>query len=108
MKRFLLTIFLSLFSYMCIAEDQLYIFHASWCSPCRRLKSFLSNDKDIKKWYSISMIDIDKFPELAKKYRVKSVPTTILLDSDNDEIVRIIGYSKGYKDNLEKLNNENH
>ena len=54
------------------------------------------------------MIDIDKFPELAKKYRVKSVPTTILLDSDNDEIVRIIGYSKGYKDNLEKLNNENY
>ena len=94
----------------CFAES-LYIFSASWCSPCRRLKSFLIKDKDIKNEYDITYIDIDKFPELSKKYRVKSIPTTIILE-EGSEMRRIVGYDSGYKNKLinyklEKLKNEN-
>ena len=92
------------------AAESLYIFSASWCPPCRRLKSFLVQDKDIKKQYDITYIDIDKFPELSKKYRVKSVPTTIILE-EGTEMRRIVGYNSGYKTQLinyklEKLKND--
>ena len=76
-KTIFITCILLLSSSTCFAES-LYIFSASWCNPCRRLKSFIVKDKDIKKQYDITYIDIDKFPKLAKKFRVKSVPTSIM------------------------------
>lgn len=109
-KILLITLALLTVCSTCAAES-LYIFSASWCPPCRRLKSFLVKDKDIKNQYDITYIDIDKFPELAKKFRVKSVPTSIILD-EGTEMKRIIGYNgnsyqhqlNNYK--LEKLKNE--
>jgi thiol-disulfide isomerase/thioredoxin len=89
-----------------IYAQNLYIFTAGWCAPCKKLKTMLYNDIDIPKWYDVSMIDIDEFPELAKKYSVKVLPTTLLLD-EGKEISRITGYSSSYKNQLKNLRKTN-
>jgi thiol-disulfide isomerase/thioredoxin len=85
-----------------IYAQNLYIFTADWCVPCKKLQAMLHKDVDIPKWYDISMIDVDQFPEIAKKNSVKVVPTTLLLN-DGKEIARITGYTSSYKNQLKNL-----
>ncbi|MFT4169347.1 MAG: thioredoxin family protein [Dysgonomonas sp.] len=61
-------------------------FEKTDCNPCVMVSQYLDSK-------SISFEAINPFdnPELAVKYKVRSVPTTILL-KDNDELMRSIGY----------------
>ena len=74
-----------------IIKDNLVIvdFFATWCGPCRMqgpvLEEFASknNVKTIK-------VDVDKFPALARKYAVMSIPTLILF-KNGEEVDKKIG-----------------
>lgn len=71
-----------------ISKKVLVDFYANWCGPCKMLGPILdtiSNDIDVIK------VDIDKYPELARKYGVMSIPTIILFSSGN-EVKRNIGF----------------
>lgn len=60
-------------------------FTASWCSPCKRYAPIFNEfveENDI----NAEEIDIDESPELAQRYGVMSVPTTVILDK-GDEVV---------------------
>jgi thioredoxin 1 len=65
-------------------------FSAEWCAPC---KAMIPTIESLKKKYdaiiesnvSIMSIDIDENPEMASKYKIKSIPTTIFIK--NDEVV---------------------
>ena len=62
-------------------------FQASWCGPCKMLsKTFNQVQTEIE----IEEVDIDADPELTAKYRVRGVPTVILLE-DNLELKRFVG-----------------
>ncbi len=61
-------------------------FEKADCNPCVMVSQHLDS-----KLISFEAINPFDNPELAVKYRVRSVPTTILL-KDNDELMRIIGY----------------
>lgn len=69
------------------------IFSASWCSFCKILKNdmpYLSGfDNKI-----ICILDVDQEKKLAKKFKTKSLPTSIKLNEDGEELDRIIGYEK--------------
>ena len=56
------------------------------CNPCVMVSAYFSSR-------NIAFEAINPFnnPELAMKYKVRSVPTTILLEEEN-ELMRIIGY----------------
>ena len=65
-------------------------FFATWCGPCKMLGKVLEeveNDIDI----DIIKIDIDKYPQLAREYKIMSVPT-VLLFNNNEVIKQNIGF----------------
>ena len=61
-------------------------FYADWCGPCKMLGTILE-EMD----FPILKINVDKFPELARKYGVISIPTIILFDNGK-EIKKNIGF----------------
>ena len=64
-------------------------FNATWCGPCRMLKPILeefSNNSSIK----IASVDIDENEELARRYKVHSIPCLVLIDN-NEETKRSVG-----------------
>lgn len=68
------------------------IFSAEWCLYCKKLKSDIENLKDKDK-YILCLVDINKNKIIADKYKVKILPTSIVL-KDNIEQERISGYNK--------------
>lgn len=67
-------------------------FYATWCGPCKTMTPIM---EEMEKKYSENMefkkIDIDEEPELAEKYRIKAVPTFVILSPTGEEIDRVEG-----------------
>lgn len=63
-------------------------FGASWCLPCKNLDSRLEKIK-----LNIDMLkyDVEEEVELTEIWKVRNVPTTILLDDDGHEVKRWTG-----------------
>jgi len=54
-------------------------FSAEWCSPCKMMKPVLDQLKQsMTDKVRILKIDIDRNPELANKYKIRSVPSLML------------------------------
>jgi thioredoxin 1 len=73
-------------------EDLLVDFYADWCEPCKWAEPVL--DEVIKKFsgkLSLHKINIDKFPDLALRYHVMSVPTLVLFKK-GEELWRMRGF----------------
>lgn len=82
----------------------LIVFTADWCGFCNSLKKELKSIIPDHK-YVVGYLDIDNEinKELLKKYRIESLPTSILLDSSGKEIKRKKGFIRqNYKAWLEE------
>jgi thioredoxin-related protein len=68
----------------------LVIFGADWCPYCKVLK------KDIvsidTKQYIVCIIDTDKNTDLVNEYKIKGLPTSIVLNTTKQELTRKTGY----------------
>ena len=68
----------------------------SWCGPCRAFGSTFHRVSEMEDYKDIEFkeIDIEKDDDgevLAEKYQVRSVPTTVLLDENDELIYKLIG-----------------
>lgn len=64
-----------------INSDQLTLvdFYATWCGPCKMMHPVLEQLKaDLGDSIRIIKLDVDKSGDIAKAYRIQSVPTLML------------------------------
>jgi len=66
-------------------------FWAGWCGPCKALAPVINElaeetADDVK----IAKVDVDKESELAKRFKVMSIPTVIIFN-DGVEVKRFVG-----------------
>lgn len=65
-------------------------FYADWCVPCKGLSQVINNAGD-KVTIPIEDINIDETSSNAADYKVRSVPTMILLNDQGAEVKRKVG-----------------
>jgi len=54
-------------------------FYADWCGPCKQMPPILKQVKDeLKEQVRIIKVDVDRNPQIATKYQIRSIPTIML------------------------------
>lgn len=70
-------------------------FYATWCGPCKQMAETVFTDEELATYFDSHFlclrVDIDKFPKLAEKYQIQSIPTLVFLDAKGKEIRRLDG-----------------
>ncbi|WZO96616.1 thioredoxin domain-containing protein [Isosphaeraceae bacterium EP7] len=64
-------------------------FHASWCGPCQEMRPAVR--RLIEHKYPIKSIDVDRSPELAKKYQITSIPAFVVVDGSGKVLAKTVG-----------------
>lgn len=78
-------------------KSMILVFGANWCVWCQKFEhDTLTSSRSISAVEShdaiIVKINVDKNQSTAGKYGVKSIPCTILVDKNENEIKRKVGY----------------
>lgn len=77
------------------------VFGADWCPYCKMLKKDINNIIQFNK-YIVCFINTDSNEVLVKKYRIRGLPTSIIIDFKETELSRKTGYkNKDYNEWLE-------
>lgn len=72
--------------------------YATWCGPCKKMKSKTFADKDVGKFYNDAFINValdgeqGEGIEIARKYGIRSYPTLLFLNSKGEIVAAIAGY----------------
>lgn len=65
-------------------------FYATWCQPCKMQSQIIKVAGDKIKT-EIEDVDIDQNLMMATDYKIRSVPTMVLIERDGTEIKRHVG-----------------
>ena len=76
----------------------IFAFSAAWCPNCPRMKPVWEK---LKEDHEVNVIDVDEYPEKAKDWGVQSLPTTLIVENE-EEVDRVVG-ARPYSFMLEKL-----
>ena len=72
-------------------------FSASFCNPCQQAKRYV---KSIGAEDKIIYVDVEENEALVGEYKIRNLPTFILLDFDGKEVERFTGFDKVKIDSL--------
>jgi len=73
-------------------QPLILLFSADWCVYCVKLKKDISDNMDKFEDTTICIVDIDKNKNLSKKYGVRSIPKTLVIDRKGNKIKEFKGY----------------
>jgi thioredoxin 1 len=65
-------------------------FWAPWCAPCKIIAPLLNDIAESQNDFTVAKVNVDHNQQLAKKYKVKSIPTMVIL-KNGTVAGRIIG-----------------
>jgi thioredoxin 1 len=66
-------------------------FWASWCAPCRMMAPVLNDvASELKGNSHVGKVDIQQYQSLAQKFKVRNIPTLVLL-KNGVEVNRFVG-----------------
>lgn len=93
-------------AFQTLLEDHEFVllnFSTEWCLPCRKMVPVLSSlESDLASKIKFSSIDMDRNPDIAEKFQVRSIPTILVL-KDGLELYRSVGFVE-YDDLNAQLN----
>ena len=67
-------------------------FWAGWCGPCKMLSPVIDELAQETDAVKVCKVNVDEQPELAKQFRVMSIPMLILMKEG-----KVVGHSVGVK-----------
>ena len=73
----------------------LAVFTATWCPTCKKLEKEVLQDRSVitaSRQFVCVKIDIDQRVDLTSKHGVHLYPTTLVLDANGDEYLRLISF----------------
>ena len=76
-------------------------FWAPWCGPCQMVLPLVEEIANERLDIKVGKINVDEEPELAKQFRVMSIPTLVVMD--HGEIVKRVVGARGKEEILELL-----
>ena len=65
-------------------------FWASWCGPCQALAPTIDEIADEQPGIKVGKVNVDEQPELARQFRVMSIPT-LMVFKNGDMVRREVG-----------------
>lgn len=68
-------------------------FYAEWCGPCKVQSQIIKNAGD-KITVPVEDVNIDDNLMLSQNFKIRSVPTMVIVDKDENEIKRHVGVLK--------------
>ncbi len=71
-------------------EILLVDFWAPWCGPCKMVAPILNEIAETESDIVIGKVNVDQNQDLAKKYKVRNIPTLVVFKNGN-EVGRIVG-----------------
>ncbi len=67
-------------------------FNATWCGPCKQIAPILEElSVEYKDKIVIYTVDIDESPELAKAFKIRSIPAILYIPVGGAEPVKTVG-----------------
>ena len=66
-------------------------FYADWCGPCKMLAPIIQEIANENENIKVVKVNIDEAQDLAEKYDVMSIPTTVVI-KNGQEVDRTVGY----------------
>ena len=80
-------------------------FYASWCGPCQRLSPIIDElAQEYEGKVDIYKVDVDAEEDLARLFKVRSIPTLVYIPTEGLPVVEMGGKGKGeLKEKLDAL-----
>ena len=73
-------------------NKKILYFTAAWCGPCRMISPIMN---ELMLTIDVEKVDVDSKDDKVMKYKIKAVPTFILVDENGVELKRMVsGQSK--------------